>query len=240
MPQWITLPLVLSTALLGTPSDARSEGDRTWKIDGQPVLRSSENLAPCWQLWSATILCHHGRWERENDPRGLAQASSENSRSRKSGETTPRFEYLMNPESPAAKIFQGLSHPIPRTKGVMVIDPRLEGLHAALLYIRYEDAPRVLKSFVGPQPTGTSTTLFVVSEATRSSHVPQDHLWTVHWPIDHTPGAGALLNALLVVDSLQIESSRHCQGDSGSGAQLLDCVENQSRSGVSNFHDSFR
>ena len=234
MARWITLPLLLSATLLGMPGAAQSEYERVWEIDGQPVLRAGDHPAPCWQLWEEAILCHHGRWERDNDPRGLAKSSLENSEARRNGETTPRLEYLVDPNSPAAKLFEALSHSIPRTKGVMVIEPRLSDLHAALLYIRYEEAPRVLKSVVGPQPTGTSTTLFIVSEATRHSHGIQNHLWTVHWSVDDPPDAAGLLNALHAVDSLVIETSWRCQGGTEIGATLFDCVESRPRLNISN------
>lgn len=240
MARWIALPLLLSATLVAMPGTAQSEGEQAWEIDGQPVMRAGDHPAPCWQLWEEAILCHHGRWEEDNDPRGLARSSLENSEARKSGETTPRLEYLMDPNGPAAKLFEALSHPIPRTKGVMLIDPRLSDLHAALLYTRYEDAPRVLKSVVGPQPTGTSTTLFIVSEAIRRSYVLQDHLWTVHWSIDDTPDAAGLLNALHAVDSLVVETSWRCRDGVEIGVALFDCVKSWPQRNISNSLDSFR
>lgn len=151
----------------------------------------------------------------------------------------------MDPNSPAAKVFAALSHPIPRTKGVMVIDPRLSDLHTALLYIRYEEAPRVLRSVVGPKPAETSTTLFIVSEvivseAFRRIEADQDHLWTVHWSVDNPPNAEGLLNALHAVDGLVVETSSRCREGPRIGASLFDCVESQPRQNISNSLNSFR
>lgn len=240
MAQWIALSILLSAALLGMSGTAQSEGTRTWEIDGNPVLRAGGNPSPCWQLWEGAVVCHRGRWTRDDDPRGLARSSSANSEARENGETAPRLEYLMDPNSPAAKVFAALSHPIPRTKGVMVIDPRLSDLHAALLYIRYEEAPRVLRSVVGPKPAGTSTTLFIVSEAFRRIEADQDHLWTVHWSVDNPPNAEALLNALHAVDGLVVETSSRCREGPRIGVSLFDCVESQARQNISNSLDSFR
>jgi|GEM_PF-6832231 hypothetical protein len=146
----------------------------------------------------------------------------------------------MDPSSPAAELFQAMSHPIPRTKGVMVIDPRLDDLHAALLYSLYDEAPRILRTFVGPQPMETSTTLYVVSEAIRRGYHPQDHLWTVHWSVGYPPDAAGLLNALHAVDSLVVETSWRCRGGTKIGAPLFDCVDSQPRRNVGNSLDSFR
>jgi len=221
--------LLLAASLFGMAGAAQSEAASTWEIDGRPVLRAGENPSPCWQLWEGAILCHHGRWTRDDDPRGLARSSSANSDARKNGETAPRLEQLMDPSSPAAEVFAALSHPIPRTKGIMVIEPQLRDLHAALLYMRYEEAPRVLRSVVGPKPTGTSTTLFIVSEAFRELQADQDHLWTVHWSVDSPPDAAELLAALHAVDSLVLEASWDCGGHTGSGSPLSDCVESRPR-----------